>query len=224
MSKSHKRAKDKARRTTGETSTKGERGVEPPRSTPTPVTTVESSGGTTKERREVENEMGALSSVASGVSFRMQKTEPGYEPAPEPLPKPEPGYEPGPEYEPGPMPKPEPGNEPGPMPEPAPEPDYEPRREPMPAPVPEFEPEPGYEPGPEPEPTPEPDYEPDTRSEPELKSERPSIPPTAEFEPAPSSSVAVLRPGIPRMYVVQVTPELAPVAKVGGLGDVVFGL
>ncbi|MCP4404667.1 MAG: hypothetical protein GY801_46105, partial [bacterium] len=26
------------------------------------------------------------------------------------------------------------------------------------------------------------------------------------------------------MYIVQITPELAPVAKVGGLGDVVFGL
>jgi len=26
------------------------------------------------------------------------------------------------------------------------------------------------------------------------------------------------------MYVVQITPELAPVAKVGGLGDVIFGL
>jgi starch synthase len=29
---------------------------------------------------------------------------------------------------------------------------------------------------------------------------------------------------IPSMFIVQITPELAPVAKVGGLGDVVFGL
>ncbi len=45
----------------------------------------------------------------------------------------------------------------------------------------------------------------------------PSVPP----EPIPSGP---LRAGIPRMYVVQITPELAPVAKVGGLADVVFGL
>jgi starch synthase len=46
--------------------------------------------------------------------------------------------------------------------------------------------------------------------------------PTQPREPRPVPSV--LRPGISRMYVVQITPELAPVAKVGGLGDVVFGL
>lgn len=33
-----------------------------------------------------------------------------------------------------------------------------------------------------------------------------------------------MRPGIPKMYVVQIASELAPVAKVGGLADVVFGL
>ena len=33
-----------------------------------------------------------------------------------------------------------------------------------------------------------------------------------------------LRPGIPDLFVVMITPELAPVAKIGGLADVVFGL
>ncbi len=33
-----------------------------------------------------------------------------------------------------------------------------------------------------------------------------------------------MRPGIPKMYIVQIASELAPVAKVGGLADVVFGL
>ncbi len=36
--------------------------------------------------------------------------------------------------------------------------------------------------------------------------------------PAPSG------PQIPPMFVMMITPELAPVAKVGGLGDVVYGL
>ena len=34
----------------------------------------------------------------------------------------------------------------------------------------------------------------------------------------------VLRPGIPSLYTVMITPELSPVAKVGGLADVVAGL
>ncbi|MGC4069612.1 MAG: glycogen/starch synthase [Polyangiaceae bacterium] len=46
----------------------------------------------------------------------------------------------------------------------------------------------------------------------------------APSEEASAPAPVVIRPGIPRMYVVQITPELAPVAKVGGLGDVVFGL
>ncbi|HOU91440.1 MAG TPA: glycogen synthase, partial [Polyangiaceae bacterium] len=46
-------------------------------------------------------------------------------------------------------------------------------------------------------------------------------PPSAPPEPMPSGP---LHPGVPRMYVIQITPELAPVAKVGGLADVVFGL
>lgn len=33
-----------------------------------------------------------------------------------------------------------------------------------------------------------------------------------------------LRAGIPPLYVIQISPEMAPVAKVGGLADVVFGL
>ena len=44
-------------------------------------------------------------------------------------------------------------------------------------------------------------------------------PAAPETAPPPPS-----RPAIPPMYVVMIAPELAPVAKVGGLGDVVYGL
>ena len=40
----------------------------------------------------------------------------------------------------------------------------------------------------------------------------------------PENSRTYLRPGIPDLFVVMITPELAPVAKIGGLADVVFGL
>ena len=53
--------------------------------------------------------------------------------------------------------------------------------------------------------------------EPEPEPERPM-----EDEPAPPPAVS--QPAIRPMYVVMITPELAPVAKVGGLGDVTFGL
>lgn len=42
--------------------------------------------------------------------------------------------------------------------------------------------------------------------------------PSSQPEPAPQAHRG------PSLYVVHITPELAPVAKVGGLGDVVFGL
>jgi starch synthase len=47
-----------------------------------------------------------------------------------------------------------------------------------------------------------------------------------EPEPAPEPQPNHVPPAyvIPSMYIVQITPELAPVAKVGGLADVVFGL
>ncbi len=38
------------------------------------------------------------------------------------------------------------------------------------------------------------------------------------------SPTAFLRPGIPPLNVVMITPELAPAVKIGGLADVVFGL
>ncbi len=38
------------------------------------------------------------------------------------------------------------------------------------------------------------------------------------------NSPGVSAPRIPHLYVVHISPEMAPVAKVGGLGDVVFGL
>lgn len=47
----------------------------------------------------------------------------------------------------------------------------------------------------------------------------------AEAQPAtPESAEPPPRPSIPAMYVVMIAPEMAPVAKVGGLGDVVYGL
>jgi starch synthase len=46
----------------------------------------------------------------------------------------------------------------------------------------------------------------------------------AHAEPAWQPPPGPLHPGIPSMYVVHITSELAPVAKVGGLADVVFGI
>lgn len=46
----------------------------------------------------------------------------------------------------------------------------------------------------------------------------------AESEPYVESPSQPAAPAQPSLYIVQLTPELAPVAKVGGLADVVFGL
>ncbi len=54
--------------------------------------------------------------------------------------------------------------------------------------------------------------------------EAPAAPAPSETPRPPADRPSVLRPGIPPMYIVQISPELAPVAKVGGLGDVAFGL
>ncbi len=56
---------------------------------------------------------------------------------------------------------------------------------------------------------------PKLEAEREVESVKPAAP---EVVPLPP------RPAIPAMYVVMIAPELAPVAKVGGLGDVVYGL
>jgi len=48
--------------------------------------------------------------------------------------------------------------------------------------------------------------------------------PEPEYYHAPEPEHRYEGPSIPHMYIVQITPELAPVAKVGGLADVVFGL
>ena len=74
-----------------------------------------------------------------------------------------------------------------------------------PAPAPEIVPEPEAEPSPFIEETPEPLSEPTPGGEPE---------PVEAPEPPPR----------PSMFIVHITPEIAPVAKVGGLADVVFGL
>ncbi len=49
-------------------------------------------------------------------------------------------------------------------------------------------------------------------------------PPPVQPEPEAEPSANHWMPAIPPMYIVQISPELAPVAKVGGLADVVFGL
>jgi starch synthase len=48
--------------------------------------------------------------------------------------------------------------------------------------------------------------------------------PEPEFHPPPEPQHWHQTPASPPMYIVQITPELSPVAKVGGLADVVFGL
>ena len=73
--------------------------------------------------------------------------------------------------------------------------------------------------------------------QPELKAEPAPAPPPEEpesvhiAEPLPYEPPATPSPEPspyayqgPSLYIVQITPEMAPVAKVGGLGDVVFGL
>jgi starch synthase len=52
----------------------------------------------------------------------------------------------------------------------------------------------------------------------------PQAEPEPEYYHAPEPEHRYQGPSIPHMYIVQITPELAPVAKVGGLADVVFGL
>ncbi len=47
--------------------------------------------------------------------------------------------------------------------------------------------------------------------------------PVPEQEPAPSWEAPEVHQG-PSLFIVHITPEMAPVAKVGGLADVVFGL
>jgi starch synthase len=57
---------------------------------------------------------------------------------------------------------------------------------------------------------------------PELAPElAPDLAPAPPAEPQPSAPDISYRPAL---FIVQITPELAPVAKVGGLADVVFGL
>jgi starch synthase len=86
----------------------------------------------------------------------------------------------------------------------------EPESAPVEARYPDIEPEPPLM---EPEPLPA-DQEPQPE-EPPLAG-----PPPQEPEPEAHTYVS----SVPSMFIVQITPELAPVAKVGGLADVVFGL
>lgn len=58
------------------------------------------------------------------------------------------------------------------------------------------------------------------REVPELKQE----PEEADEEAPVAETPAPPRPTVAPMFVVMISPELAPVAKVGGLGDVVYGL
>jgi starch synthase len=152
-------------------------------------------------------------------------TAPDTAPEIQAAPAPATATEPPPEPEAAPV-QPEPAPEPEVtpvQPELAPEPEATPAQsEPTPKPEAALA-QPAPEAAPEqPEPTseletafaqPKPDLEPEiARVEPE--------PPAPE--PQPEVHPFVYR--IPSMYIVHITPELAPVAKVGGLADVVFGL
>ncbi len=87
---------------------------------------------------------------------------------------------------------------------PEPKPEVKPVAEVKPEPKPEVKPVAEVKPEPKPEVKPEPLPEP--MSEP-------------VHEPAPPP-----RPARPSLFIVHITPEMAPIAKVGGLADVVFGL
>ncbi|MBK5929488.1 glycogen synthase [Halochromatium salexigens] len=61
-------------------------------------------------------------------------------------------------------------------------------------------------------------------SEPQPSAEQPApVPAPTEPEPTPEPP-AVRHPPRPSLFIVHITPEMAPVAKIGGLADVVFGL
>ncbi len=96
-------------------------------------------------------------------------------------------------------------------------------------PRPTRDPEPASKSAPIPQPEPEPFPEPLREPEPE-KPSAPPPEPEAQYEqpPAPepihAPAPAPPAPARPSLYVVHITPELASVAKVGGLADVVFGL
>jgi starch synthase len=103
-------------------------------------------------------------------------------------------------------PQPRAQRQPQPVPEPAPQ-SPEPTG-PPPGPPPAVPPV--SEPAPTPEPLADSGYEPETQPHPQPQQQPP--PPPAEHRQRPS------------LFIVHITPEMAPVAKVGGLADVVFGL
>ena len=109
-----------------------------------------------------------------------------------------------------------------PTPAAPPRPDDQPAAGPLPAPTPLPEPAPApapdLAPTPEPEPAAAPEPEPAPAPEPALAPAPESAPtPAPEPAPAPVSHR-------PSLFIVHITPEMAPVAKVGGLADVVFGI
>lgn len=53
---------------------------------------------------------------------------------------------------------------------------------------------------------------------------QPEPEPVTEYYHAPEPEHRYDGPTIPKMFIIQICPELSPVAKVGGLGDVVYGL
>ncbi len=82
-----------------------------------------------------------------------------------------------------------------------------------------------------PEPVSESLEEPAPASRPEAAADLPSQDdqPDSGYEPEPEPHPEPPAPAVhvehrPSLYIVQITPEMAPVAKVGGLADVVFGL
>ncbi|WP_296806026.1 glycogen synthase GlgA, partial [Thiocapsa sp.] len=94
-------------------------------------------------------------------------------------------------------------------------------------PRPTRDPEPASKHPTEPEPFPEPAHE-----KPSATPPRPVVEPEPEYQhppepepiPAPAPSPPPPAPARPSLFIVHITPELASVAKVGGLADVVFGL
>jgi len=72
---------------------------------------------------------------------------------------------------------------------------------------------------PRPEPTPKPTSVPELDPEPTPEQASEPAP-----EPMPEPTPEVYHSHRPSLYIVHITPEMAPVAKVGGLADVVFGI
>lgn len=133
---------------------------------------------------------------------------------------------------PPPVPAPVPSTLPEPPPAPVPEPVLAVALTSIPASVPEAAPSPAQAPSPAPVsapvPSPVPPPLPSEPQGPQLVEEPESVhilePFPEQPEPPPNPEPSPHLYHGPSLYIAQISPEMAPVAKVGGLGDVVFGL